>query len=281
MSLSSNPQAAPIRSALRNLDEWINYFRAIDIPILAKTSLALEVLRESEDTTDANSIGEMIAADPLMTLKVLAYASAHKGRRMVTDTETVTAALVMMGITPFFTAFRSQPSVEGILSAEPDALAGLQRTIHRAHRGADLALGFAVYRMDPDASVIYTVALIHDFAEMLLWCHAPTLQLQIRALQRTNRDLRSKSAQQAVLNINIADMQAALMHAWNLPALLTQIINPTQQQDTRFHTVELATRLARHSADGWDNPAIPNDINDISNLLNISATAAARLVHEL
>ena len=47
-----------------------------------------------------------------MTLKVLAYAATHRPARVVTDTETVTATLVMMGISPFFRAFGPQPTIE-------------------------------------------------------------------------------------------------------------------------------------------------------------------------
>ena len=32
--------------------------------------------------------------------------------------------------------------------------------------------------------------------------------------------------------------------------------------------VVLAVRLARHTMHGWDNPALPDDIEDIAKLLN-------------
>ena len=48
------------------------HFRRAEIPVLRETVEALEALRANEEQTDANSIGEMIGGDPLMTLKVLA-----------------------------------------------------------------------------------------------------------------------------------------------------------------------------------------------------------------
>ena len=45
------------------------------------------------------------------------------------------------------------------------------------------ALAFAVHRMDHDAPVIHAAALLHDFAELLLWLHAPVLSLIV-----VNRD---------------------------------------------------------------------------------------------
>ena len=277
-SLSTPP---PLTQPLRDLAAWTNHFRSADVPVLAQTAEALEALRVNEDGVDANGIGETIANDPLMTLKVLAHVSVHRSSRVVTDPETVTAALVMMGISPFFRAFGLQPTVQERLAGEPQALEGLIETLKRAHRGANFALGFAVHRMDHDAAVIHAAALLHDFAEMLLWCFAPALALRIRDAQRGDPALRSGAAQRAVLNIELADLQHSLMNAWRLPELLIRINDDRHAQSANVRSVALAVRLARHTAAGWDNPAIPDDVSDIATLLNLSEAAALKLVHEI
>jgi len=271
-------QPAALNQPLRDLDAWAAHFRQAEIPVLASTAEALEALRANEDAVDANGIGEMVSGDPLMSLKVLAYASTHRPARVITDAETVTAALVMMGISPFFRAFGPQPSVEGHLADLPEALAGLEDVLTRAHRGANFALAFAVHRMDHDAAVIHQAALLHDFAEMLLWCHAPALALRIRNAQRADSTLRSRTIQQQVLNIELPDLQQALMRAWRLPELLIRITDDKHAEQPAVRNVVLAVRLARHTAQGWDNAALPDDIADIAALLNLSSEAALHLV---
>ena len=273
--------APPLLKPLRDLVAWTRHFSAAEIPVLANTAEALEALRANEDDVDANSIGEMIASDPLMTLKVLAYSSTHRSARMVTDTETVTAALVMMGITPFFRAFGPQPSVEERLADQPEALEGLNEVLQRAHRAAHFALGFAVHRMDHDAAVIHAAALLHDFAEMLLWCHAPTLALRLRDAQRADTTLRSMAAQSMVLNVDLAALQQSLMKTWRLPELLIRISDDAHAEHASVKNVVLAIRLARHTARGWDNAAIPDDVSEISQLLNLSQGATLQLLHEI
>ena len=280
-----NPHTAPTAPSERqltlplpSLDAWTAHFMAAQIPVLAETAAALEALRANEDLTDANSIGEMLSGDPLMTLKVLAYAATHRSERAVTDTETVIAALVMMGISPFFTAFTAQPTVEDRLADNPAALAGLAETLRRAHRSADYALAFAVHRMDPDAAMVHAAALLHDFAEMLLWCHAPELALRIQRLQSDDPTRRSSAVQQAVLNVELSDLQQSLMKAWRLPELLIRISDDRHAQHPSVRTVTLAVRLARHTAQGWDNAAIPDDVNEIATLLNLSETATLLLL---
>ena len=277
---SASPLAA-LTQPPRDLAAWTAHFRAAEIPVLAQTADALEALRANEDDVDANGIGEMISSDPLMTLKVLAHVATHRSERVVTDVETVTSALVMMGISPFFRAFGPQPTVEERLASAPQALQGLKDTLRRAHRGANFALGFAVHRMDHDAAVIHAAALLHDFAEMLLWCHAPALALRIRDAQRADPTLRSSVAQRAMLNIELADLQQALMKAWRLPELLIRISDDRHADSASVRSVSLALRLARHTAQGWDNPAIPDDVNDIADLLNLSQAAAMQFVREI
>ena len=281
MSSAPPPPSPALTQPLRDMAAWTEHFRAAEIPVLAQTSEALEALRINEDDVDANSIGEMISGDPLMTLKVLAYSSAHRGSRVVTDTETVTAALVMMGISPFFGSFGLQPTVEDRLQSEPEALAGLNQTLQRAHRSANFALGFAVHRMDHDSAVIHAAALLHDFAEMLLWCHAPTLALRIRSAQHADPALRSSAAQLDVLNIDLMDLQQSLMKAWRLPELLIRISDDRHAEHPSVRSVALAVRLARHTANGWDNAALPDDVKDIAQLLNLSQAATLQFVQEI
>ena len=281
MTTSNATLEHPATLPLPDLSSWTTYLCALDIPVLAETSTALEGLRANEDDVDANSIGELIANDPLMTLKVLAYASSHRSARVLTDTETVTAALVMMGISPFFRAFALQPTVEQHLATRPEALQGLRAVVRRAHRGANLALAFAVHRMDPDAAVVHAVALLHEFADMLLWCHAPELQIQIQRRQTRDPALRSSVVQREVLNVEVADLQASLMRTWRLPELLHQIGDDLHAENASVRSIELAARLARHSALGWDNAAIPDDIADISRLLNLSIAATLEWVRDI
>jgi len=280
MSSSTAPSAELVRP-LADVAAWTSHFRRAEIPVLRETVEALDALRANEERTDANSIGEMIGGDPLMTLKVLAYVSDHRSRSVVTGAETVIAALVMMGIPPFFRAFATPTSVEDRLAASPEALAGLQRVLRRAHRGARFALALAVHRTDPHAATVHAAALLHEFAEMLLWCHAPQLALRIRAMQDADPTLRSNVAQRTVLGIELDEIEQALVAAWRLPSLLAETAQEPQAGHTGARAVALGSRLARHTAAGWDNAAIPDDVAEVAAFLNLSPAAALALLMEI
>ncbi len=266
---------------LADLSAWVACFRDADIPIMADTADALEAMREHEDDVDANLIGEMIAGDPLMTLKVMAYGAKNRSARVVTEPETVTSTLVMMGISPFFRAFGPQPVLEDMLADRPEALVGLNEVLRRASRAANFALSFAVHRLDPDAAIIHQAALLHDFAEMLLWCQAPDLALGICDAQRADPSLRSSTEQRKRLNVDLLDLQHALMLEWRLPDLLVRITDDKHARQPNVQCVMLGVRLARHTAAGWDNAAIPDDVNDVAHLLNLSSDATLSLLRGL
>ncbi len=266
----------------RDVAGWATLFNLQRLPVLSSTAAALDDMRETEDAIDAHLLSEAIVSDPLMTLKLLAHVAHLRRGREGSEVETVTEALVMLGIPPFFRAFGPQESAQDRLAFHAEAAAGFERVLRRSHRAARFAIGFAVHRMDHDAPVIHEAALLHDFAELLLWLHAPSLALEIQRRQRADSTLRSAVVQKAVLNVDLADLQHALMKSWRLPSLLVRITDDHAQQPTsQVRNVLLAIRVARHSAQGWDNAALPDDVRDIAELLQMSHDATLRLLQEI
>jgi hypothetical protein len=278
--------AAPfVEAPPRDLAAWVRGLQDVAaLPVLAATAAEVEALREHEDDLDAHTLAEIVAADPLWTLKLLAHVAALRRSRADArgDPETVVAALVMLGIGPFFRAFPAgQPTVEDTLAARPEALQGFRDVLRRSHRAANFAIGFAVHRMDSDAAVIHEAALLHDFAELLLWWRAPSLALAVARRQQADPALRSAAVQRELLNVELPDLQHALMLAWRLPPLLVRISDDRHADTPQVRNVLLAIRVARHSAQGWDNPALPDDVADVAALLQLGTEPAARLLREL
>ncbi|MEI8324000.1 MAG: HDOD domain-containing protein [Betaproteobacteria bacterium] len=285
---NQDPVLAPLPSLppyltepLPDLAAWTRYFCGTEIAILNETALTLEDLRAIEDDVDASMLSAAIQADPLMTLKLMAHVALNRRSGVATETETLTSSLVMMGISPFFRAFGPQPSVEARLQDQPLALEGLRQLLHRAARAGQFALGFAVHRGDTDADVIHQAAFLHDFAEMLMWCAAPTLQLRVRDAQLADPTLRTATVQRTVLGIELDDLRQALMKLWHLPELLIRISDRKHPDHPTVRNVVLAVKLARHSMLGWDNAALPDDIEDIAKLLNASPRVALAYVRKL
>jgi HD-like signal output (HDOD) protein len=286
MAESSEPTApivtdSYLQEPLKDLASWSRYFLEAEIPVLEKTSLALEELRAIEEDVNASMLADLIDTDPFLTMKVLAYVSAKRRNVESTQTETVVSSLVMMGVAPFFRAFGLQPTVEEHLRSQPVALDVLLGLLKRANRAAHFATGFAVHRGDTDVAVIRQAAFLNDFAEMLMCCYAPTMEMEIRAMQQANPTLRTVSLQRFVFNIDLNDLRIELMKHWRFSELLQRISDGKHPEHPSVRSALLAARLARHTENGWDNAALPDDIEEISKLLNAPPRVTRGFVYKI
>lgn len=252
------------------LEDWVAYFGRVQPPVLRHTVQQLEQMRADAERVNGRVLSSVILQDPMMTLRVLAYIESHRRKSQNADITTIERALMMIGIDPFFREFEYLPLVEDNLKPHPHALIGLLKVIHRARRASHWAREWAVIRHDLDVDEITVATLLHDIAEILMWCFAPGLALQVRDRQAKDRTLRSNIVQQDIFNVELHQLQLALAKAWHLPQLLTMLMDRAKADHPRVRNVALAIDLARHSANGWDDPALPDDFVAIEGLLHIS-----------
>jgi HD-like signal output (HDOD) protein len=258
---------------LPDIDAWVLLFSNNSLPVLRVTKRRLDEMREHQDSVDARELSLLVIHDPMMTARVFSLTQALGRRSLQRDISTVASAVMMIGIEPFFKHFDDLPTIEGMLKGENrHALLGVLQIIRRAQRAADYAQEWAIWRNDVNMEEVRNAALLYDLAELLVWSFAPSLGLEIHAQQLAHPDLRSNDAQRNTLGFTFQDIQDALIKAWHLPELLQNLL---QEETThiRERNVALAVQLARHSAHGWDNPALPDDYIEIGKLLNLSPEA--------
>lgn len=257
---------------------WATRLAELDIPMLGRTRAAIDRAWQQPDWVDANTLAEIVLRDPLMTLRVLAHASARRPSRVVTAPETVCAAILMMGLDAFRALVDRTPDLEARAGADRDALTRIRRLCRRARRAGRLALVLAVERQDPEAGLLYEAALIHDVTEMLIWLCAPDVGRALaRARERRGGD--PAAAQRATLGCTLFEIGARLMQTWQLPTRLVDLSDeehPGADRSTR--TARLAIRFAQHDEYGWSDPAVLDDLNDLAGLLGLSLPATRELL---
>ena len=254
---------------LHDLDAWVRFFSNAEIPILRKTARRLEEARQNSDRVNGRDIAAIVLQDPLMAIRVLAYIHPFRGKHLRSDITTIANAVMMLGIEPFFTHFDAPPTIEAMLKDEPQALLGVLQVIRRVQRASNYAHDWALERHDLNIEEVALAALLHDLAEILLWCFAPRLAIEIRDRQLADKTLRSATAQQQVLGFPLFDLQRALCLAWHLPELLNTLMDDANAFQPRVRNVILAVNLARHSSSDWTDAALPDDFKAIEKLLHI------------
>ena len=255
--------------SLKNIDDWVALLSSKEMPILRQTARRLEQCYERVDSISGRDIASIVLQDPLMAVRVLAYIQPFTGKHLRSDITTIANAVMMLGIEPFFRKFETPATIESALKDEPQALLGVLQVIRRVQRASRYAHDWAFERLDMNVEEVALAALLHDLAEILLWCFAPQQALEIRRRQQLDPTLRSAIAQEDVLGIRLADLQLALCEAWHLPELLKTLMDDAQSEHPRVRNVVLAVNLARHSAENWENPGLPEDFRGIEKLLHI------------
>lgn len=256
----------------------IAFLTQADIPVLKQTARELDTLREDVNKLSARNVANAISADPMLTVKLLRYLQQHKRRSQTSEVVQIEQALLMLGVETFYNKVPPAPLVQDALKGQTEALVHLLHVVHRSHRAAEYAFDWAVRLNDLHYEEVRIAALLHDLAEMLMWIYAPAEMLKIRTMQKQDKTLRSKAAQEQVFGFNLHDLQKSLVKEWNLPQLLLTLMDDENASKIRVRNVVLAVNLARHSANGWDDAALPDDYKDLGELLRIPATDAMALV---
>lgn len=263
-----------------DMQELVRAWSGRDVAVLASTTAQLKQLRRNEDKITGRDVSRVVLRDPLLTLRVLRFAQSKKTSRQPTEITTVEHAVMMHGITSFFREFGAVPALELVLKDDPAALRGALGVISRAHHAAAYARAIAAHRHDIESDEVTIGALLHDLAELLLWCHLPQAAAQIEHLVDNARGLRSAAAQTVILGFSNVDLQLALAQAWNLPALLRRLMDDSHAAQPRVVNVVTAVALARHSAHGWNNAALPDDFRRIEKLLGMNEDQSWRMVRQ-
>ncbi len=268
----------PAGADTRDIKAWVDFIRSADIPVLKQTAREMARLKEDEDRLSARVISAVVLNDPMMVFKVLCYSQNHKSKRQVQDLLQVEQAILMMGMTTFFREIPPNSLVEEALKDNLTALTHLLRMIKRAHRAAKFAADWATQLADLRAEEVCIAALLHDLSEMLMWCFAPDKMNTIFSMQQADKALRSQAAQEDVLGFKLHDLQDVLVEVFKLPPLLSQLMHSEAAGEQRVRNVVLAVNLARHSANGWDDAALPDDYRDVAEFLRVDVERAKRLI---
>lgn len=262
----------------KSLAAWLVFLRQADIPVLKRTTRELERLRADESLLDARSVAHVVTDDPLMTVKLLRYMQTHKHRNQTYELVDVKEALLMMGLDTFFREVPATPISEQMLHGHLEALVHLLQTVRRAQRAAHYAYDWALRLHDLHAEEVHVSTLLTHVAEMLMWCFNPAQMLEIHKRQEADKTLRSADVQKQVLGFTGLELQRQLTAEWQLPVLLMNLMDPAQAHTVRVRNVMLAVDLARHSAQGWDDAALPDDYREIGNLLRMEPDKVKALV---
>lgn len=270
-----------LEAPLHDLNSWVQYFSTQELPILASSQAKIRELNGKLDDIGLRDITNLVTHDPLLSLRLVRYLESHRHTSQITDVTTLDRILLMIGLSGFFRSFGASHSLENKLASYPEALQGCKRVCYRAYLAARIASGIATRRRDLDPAEISTAVLLHNTAEILLWVEAPVLAMRISELMRSNPGMRSRDAQRTVLGISLHELHLALLQKWHLPQLMRHLLDERFKDEPRVRTVLVATSVARHINNGWQDPGLPDDLKEASTLIGLDPDGTHSLIQKI
>lgn len=260
-----------------SLEAWVDRLARSEIPVLRRTAQELDLMRGDLERVSVRQVAAAVQNDPLMTCRLLVYvAKVRRGSSATHDIETTEQALLMIGVVRFLETFTRVMTVEDLLADKREALVGALRVAGRSRNAARFATDWSVFRNDLHVFEIATAALLHDIAELMAWIYAPDTMLRLDETCKANPRRRTADVQAQLFGFTFNALKLALNRAWQAPEYLVELMDDEQPTVHPSHrTVRLASSLARHSQRGWDDPAIPDDLRGVSELLKIPLVAVA------
>lgn len=262
----------------QDVQTWAQFLARSEIPVLKHTARELHQIYERIEDVGVRDIALVCNHDPLMAFRILRYMQNHKHRQQEQDLVLIEQAIMMMGMGTFFEKIPPIPIAEDFLKENIPALTRLMYMVNRSNRAAHYAFEFAMLLNDIHVQEVRTAALLHDLSETLLWCFSPDKMLELYHLQQADKALRSAQAQKQVFGFSFHDLQLELVKVCSLPPLLEQLMDEHEVNNPRVKSVILAVNVARHSANSWEDAALPDDYKDIATLLRVDIKKARRVV---
>jgi hypothetical protein len=102
--------------------------------------------------------------------------------------------------------------------------------------------------------------------------------LEVEELRLQEPTVRTRVIQARVFGFTMFELQRVLAEQWELPQLLLTLMNDSCAHLPRVRNVVLASNLVRHSAKGWDDPALPDDYKDIADLLRMPVEDVVEMI---
>lgn len=215
---------------------------------------AVELLNHPQ--TSASDIGEIIAEDPALTIRLLKIVnSAFYG--FPSRIDTVSRAITIVGTLELTDLILGSSAIQ-VFYRLPNQLINMQEFWEHSLYSGVVARVLARYLRAPNTERCFVMGLLHDIGSLVLYHQQPDLAR--RALELTKDKSHSlHQAERKVFGFDHGEVGAELMHAWNLPESFRETARHHHQPSAAeryrletaiIHLADVITTMAHSTGSG-------------------------------
>ncbi len=228
-------------------------------PVLAQTASRLNQYAACPDDVEVRDLTELVLDDPSMAFRLLSDVDSLLDQPPTMNT--VTSAILLLGIDPFLKRYAGLATVEEVLRSFPETLNEYRRLVRLSRRAARLIGAFCVPCHDVDVNALFLAGLLHALACLKRCIEHPQ---DVLSFQRQCPDL-SETGQ--------------ILDASGFPHQFVLLVTGEQERlDPQMRRVRLAIRIASALENGWSSPQLSDLLSELAGLLGLSKAATVNLV---
>lgn len=260
----STPDQDDAKTPTRTIEEWVETIRDKGLSAFTQSVQQIAELAD-KDEADLEKLSSMIKQDAGLVTKILrASTSAYRQRRGRINT--VSRALVMLGVNEVKKICLTCSLLDGLLDGEPDE--ELIAAMTQAFNAATQARLLAMARGDTNSEEVFLSALMQNVGPLALWRIASSNAADIQDVMK-ERHCTTEEAEQEVLGFTLNELSEALATEWNLGEYIPDEGSNNPQEQKRAAEINLSNQLVRTVHLGWESPRVHKILNDMQSKLGI------------
>ncbi len=259
----------------KTLQTWVKKLSTQSMPVLNAVVMEINKLSGSEEA-DANRLAEIILKDPNLTSHVLKVANSVQYNYSRVSVNTVSRAVVMIGLKGMRAICISLLVLESLLKNKPKerVLQLIAQGFHAATQARKL-----IDRIDQQAGEeVFVAALLFNLGEMAYWASEEIDENNHKMM--SDDPIERKEAMDAILGASFKSITLELAKNWSLSETLVQALFPSAHPSEKIRAVITGERLSRAALHGWESPQVAKVLGEVAQLANLSEEQSLKLVKD-
>lgn len=258
-----------------SLTVWLKRIVDKEMPAFRRTATDIRQAAANPET-GSDALGKLILTDPALTARVLRIANTvfyNPSGRVI---QTVSRAIVVLGVDTICTICVSLALIESLLGGrrQDRVMVDLGRSIHAALVARTLAQALR----EPQAEEVFIGALLYRVGNLVFWCFSEDEGAALDAALRPGVD--GSATEKALLGFTLRQLTQALVDEWKLSGVLMEVFR-NRTSVPPAECILLAWRWMQALEQGWENPRVCEEILKLSERLQLDPAVTTSLLARL
>lgn len=256
-------------------DAWIERLSEQDLPVMAGIINELNQITDNSESS-AVEVAEIILKDASLTSQVLKVVNCVYYNRHSTPINTVSRAVVLLGIASIKTICVSVLVLEQFATGEyrDRLLKELAKAFHAATQAKNL---FKLKSYDTEVTEAVIIAgLLSNLGETAFWSFGGNQAEKLNALLNEG-ELSTTECEKKIIGVALKDITLGMSEKWGMEDILKPALSDHPSKEPAVRALQLGKELVRSIETGWESRELKSTLRSITKHYGIELEEAKEL----